>query len=113
MKQLNEMIAGINYIYERYTKKNRGKEYVFARLWEDYYDDNPDEEMTVYNMIIAKKNIEEKIISDNNLKCIKMAVKNYENSQEKIKMYFSEKDNMEIYQMYNVLSKCYHRRFLT
>ena len=109
MRQLNEMIAGINYIYERYTKKNRGKEYVFARLWEDYYDDNPDEEMTVYNMIIAKKNIEEKIISDNNLKCIRMAVKNYENNQEKIKMYFSEKDNMEIYQMYNVLNKCFHR----
>lgn len=65
--------------------------------------------MTVYNMIIAKKNIEEKIISDNNLKCIKMAVKNYENSQEKIIMYFSEKDNMEIYQMYNVLNKCFHR----
>ena len=38
-----------------------------------------------------------------------MAVKNYENNQEKIKMYFSEKDNMEIYQMYNVLNKCFHR----
>lgn len=101
MGKLNEMIAGINYIYVRYMKKNRGKGYVFARLWDEYYDDNPDEEMIVYNMIIAKKNIEEKIVSDIDYKSIKRVIKSYENNQEKIKLYLGEEDDKELYQIYN------------
>ena len=103
MGKLNEMIAGINCIYENWMKKNRGKEYVFARLWEEYDDNNPDEEMIVYNMIIAKKNIEEKTVSNNNYKCIKEVMKNYEDNQEKMKLYLGEEDDKELYQIYNMI----------
>lgn len=70
------MTADIRDIYGRYSRKGRGVEYVFARLWEDYFDENPDEEMIVYNLIIAKINLEETVITYNNRKCIDRAVKN-------------------------------------
>lgn len=101
--QLNKMIENIDNTYERYMKKNRGKEYVFARLWEDYYIENSDEEMIVYNLIIAKKNIEEKTVSNNNWNCIGRVVKKYENNQESIRNFFSGKDCMVISQIYNDL----------
>lgn len=103
MGKLNEMIEDINYIYVRYMKNNRGKEYVFARLWDDYYDDNPDEEMIVYNMIIAKKNIEEKIVTDTDYRCIKRVMKNYEDNQEKMKLYLGEEDDKELYRIYDMI----------
>lgn len=101
MGQFDEMLNDIQSIYIRYLKKNRGVEYVFARLWEDYYDDEPDEEMTIYNLIIAKKNLEEEVITDNNWKCINRAVKNCENNRAQIELFFSEGDNKAIQQMCN------------
>ncbi len=56
MEHLNAMIADIDNIYARYMNENRGTGYVFAKLWEDYCDEIiEDEEMLVYNIIIAKK----------------------------------------------------------
>ena len=101
MGKFDEMLNDIQSIYIRYLKKNRGVEYVFARLWEDFDDDEPAEEMTIYNLIIAKKNIEEEVITDNNWKCINSAVKNYENNQGKIELFFSKEDNKAIQQIYN------------
>lgn len=92
MSQIDEMTADIRYIYERYSKKGRGVEYAFARLWEDYFDENPDEEMIVYNLIIAQINLEETVITDNNRKCIDRAVKNYEVNQSRIETHFTEQD---------------------
>lgn len=56
MGQFEKMRNDIQSIYIQYLKKNRGVEYVFSRLWEEYDDDEPDEEMVVYNLIIARKN---------------------------------------------------------
>ena len=101
MGQFDEMLNDIQSIYIQYLKKNRGIEYVFARIWEDFYDDEPDEEMIIYNLIIAKKNIEEEVITDNNWKCINIAVKEYEHNKGKIELFFSEEDNRAIQQIYN------------
>ncbi len=86
------MIADIRDIYERYSQKGRGTEYVFARLWEDYFDENPDEEMIVYNLIIAQMNLEETVITANNRKCIDRAVKNYEVNKGCMETHFTEQD---------------------
>ena len=91
MGQIDEMIADIRDIYKRYSKKGRGAEYVFARLWEDYFDENPDEEMIVYNLIIAQINLET-VITDNNRKCIDRAVKNYEVNKSRMETHFTEQD---------------------
>lgn len=103
MRQFNEMMYDIQSIYVRYLKKNRGVEYVYARLWEDYYDENPDEEMIIYNLIIARKNVEEKVITNNNFICINRAVKNYENNQRQIELFFTKEDSIAIQQMCNVI----------
>lgn len=108
MGQFDEMMDDIQSIYARYLKKNRGVEYVYARLWEDYYDENPDEEMIIYNLIIARKNIEEKVISNNNFICINRAVKNYENNQKQIELFFTKEDRIAIQQMCNEIKNRYH-----
>lgn len=92
MLRLDEMTSDIHGIYERYLRKDRGAEYVFARLWEDFYDENPDDEMIVYNLIIAQINLEQPVITNNNRKCIDRAVKNFEAAKARVCALFTEQD---------------------
>lgn len=101
MLRLDEMTSDIRGIYERYLRKDRGAEYAIARLWEDFHDENPDEEMTVYNLIIAQINLEQLIITDNNRKCVDRAVKNYESAKESVCALFTEQDRAALAQMCN------------
>lgn len=92
MDMLDKMMASINSIYRRYLDTDRGEQYALARLWEDYYDEDPDEEMIIYNMIIAKINLEQQTITSNNWKCISRAIEYYEKNKEKVEIVYSKKD---------------------
>ncbi len=103
MKKLNDMLTDIQSIYSNYLNRNRGVEYVFARLWEDFYDDTPDVEIIIYNLLIAKENVEKGVVTNNNLTCINKAINYYEENKEKVRVFLSEKDSISIDKICNDL----------
>ena len=50
---VREMLKDLENDYQKYISMNRGESYVFAVLWEDFYDSDPNEEMIICNLIIA------------------------------------------------------------
>ena len=54
---VREMLKDLENDYQKYISMNRGESYVFAVLWEDFYDSDPNEEMIICNLIIANMNL--------------------------------------------------------
>lgn len=105
MNQINEMITDIKNVFEEYLRERRGEHYAFSRLWEEFYDDDPDEEMIVYNLIIANLNLEQKEITENQTRCIERVFRDYMNNKEKIISYYEEDNNIIISLIDNIKKK--------
>lgn len=93
-----EMIEGIKERFIILSKKNRGIEYVFIRLWDEYdtYGCSNEEdmlEMLVFDIIIANMNIkEEKCIVECNDMAIKETMRNYERYKINLHSYCNDND---------------------
>lgn len=92
MWTVKEMLKDFDDDYEIYLSERRGEQYVFMRLWEDFYDNAPDEEMTVCNLIIARMNLRASYISDNHKRLVRRAMNFYKNNEKEIRAYYDEGD---------------------
>lgn len=92
MWTVKEMLKDFDDDYEIYLSERRGVQYVFMRLWDEFYDNAPDEEMTVCNLIIARMNLKASYISDNHKRLVKRYMSFYKNNENKIRSYYSEED---------------------
>lgn len=98
MLNIKEMIKDIEEDYARDVNKQDSK-YALAKLWDNYYDEDPDEEMLLYNLIIARFNIESGEVTSGQKKCVMDALKFYNILREDVEKCLDVEDNMILSEM--------------
>lgn len=66
---------------------------MFAVLWEDFYDSDPDEEMIICNLIIANMNLKASHVENTHKELIKRSMNFYKSNIDRIKGYY-DKENL-------------------
>lgn len=98
MYSVQEMIEGMKERFIILSKKNRGIEYVYIRLWDEYetYNCSDEEsmlEILVFNIIIATMNIkEEKHIVECNSMSIEDTIRDYKKYEKNLPKYYDDND---------------------
>ena len=112
MYSVKEMIQEVEEDYHMFLKENRGIEYVFIRLWEDYdmYGhafEGDKLQMLVFNIIITSMNIKEEasIVASFGME-IRGRMRKYEENKEKLPIYYDENDIKLIEDMINQINAC-------
>ena len=98
MLNIKEMIKDIEEDYTRDVNKQDSK-YALAKLWDNYYDEDPDEEMLLYNLIIARFNIKSGGVTSGQKKCIMDVLNIYNMLREDVEKYLDVEDNMMLSEM--------------
>lgn len=98
MLNIKEMIKDIEEDYTRDVNKQDSK-YALAKLWDNYYDEDPDEEMLLYNLIIAHFNIKSGEVTSGQKKCIMDVLNIYNMLREDVEKCLDVEDNMMLSEM--------------
>ena len=98
MLNIKEMIKDIEEDYARDVNKQDSK-YALAKLWDNYFDEDPDEEMLLYNLIIARFNIESGEVTNGQQKCIIDILNIYSTLREKVEECLDAEDNKILCEM--------------
>ena len=98
MLNIKEMIKDIEEDYTRDVNKQDSK-YALAKLWDNYYDEDPDEEMLLYNLIIARFNIKSGEVTSGQKKCIMDVLNIYNMLREDVEKCLDVEDNMMLNEM--------------
>lgn len=89
---VREMLKDLENDYQKYISMNRGESYVFAVLWEDFYDSDPNEEMIICNLIIANMNLKASHVENTHKELIKRSMNFYKSNIDRIKGYYDEEN---------------------
>lgn len=112
MYPVQEMIEGMKERFIILAKKNRGIEYVFIRLWDEYetYSCSDEEdilEILVFNIIIASMNVkEERHIVERNSMAIEDTIRDYIKYEKNLRIYYDDNDMKLIEDMIDQISAC-------
>lgn len=98
MLNIKEMIKDIEEEYLCDSAKIDTK-YALSKLWDNYDDCDLDEEMLLYNLIIAYFNVKSGEVTDGQRKCIKEVIRKYDEDSELVKSSLNTDDNKDLLQM--------------
>lgn len=110
MLNIKEMIKDIEEDYTRDVNKQDSK-YALAKLWDNYFNEDLDEEMLLYNLIIARFNIESGKVTSGQKKCIIDVLNIYNTLREDVKKCLDVEDNKTLSEMLeyiNIWTKLNH-----
>mgnify|MGYP006890223226 CR=1 FL=1 len=98
MLNIKEMIKDIeeDYICDSAKIDTR---YALSKLWDNYDDSDPDEEMLLYNLIIAYFNVKSGEVTDGQRKCIKEVIRKYDEDSQMVNSSLNEEDNKGLLEM--------------
>ena len=112
MYPVKRMITDMKEMYDMYLREDRGIKYVFIRLWDEYDTWHcPNEEIMlkilVFDIIIASMNIKEdtSIVASFGIE-IRRMMSEYEESKEKLPIYYDDNDMKLIEDMIDQINAC-------